>query len=177
MSVKRTGIRLLLMGVVLAGLGGCAIAVDLLNPAFPAALGLDPATIIPREGTVLVAFNNGTRSQATFFAFEAPNAEDLASGSRNFSITVEAGQVRNEVLECPVDLFTPGTLGADLSLDSTAAIVLTGDAAGEAVAYGGNPLTQGDAYECGDVIEVRLTPVGTGDAAGFALAIQIIPGG
>ncbi len=109
MTVTGRSIRIAALGLLAAGLGGCGIVGDFFAPTLAASLGLDPSTINPSQGTVIVAFHNMTQSPATFLAFKATNASDFTTGSRNFSVQVQPGQVGNEVLDCPVGLITPGT--------------------------------------------------------------------
>ncbi len=167
--------------VLLLPIGGCTILSDLLAPSLPLQLGLDPSTISPQQGVVLVAFNNTTQFPATFFAFEAANAQNLSASARNFSALVDAGQQQNEVLDCPVGVVAPGSLSATFTPETLAATV-----AGTAgttttvaqVAYAGPLLEAGHAYTCGDLIEITLSSTGgTGGAqAGYAISVRVIPG-
>ena len=77
-------------GVVLLAVGACGIVSDLLAPGLAQEIGLDPASIKPQQGTVIVAFNNTTRYPATFFAYESADAVNLARSSRNFSADIAA---------------------------------------------------------------------------------------
>lgn len=169
----------LLGGLLLASAGGCALVADLFAEGLAADLGLDPATVKPQQGTILVAFVNNTRYTATFYAYKTSDATDLTSGAKNFSAEVTAGEVQNEVLDCPIGLVSPGTLGTDFSIDATAATlsdVADGEAAVATVAYEGTPLVSGSTFACGDVIEIRLSQVTVGDEQEFLLSVRVIPG-
>jgi hypothetical protein len=166
---------LLLLGVAVLPAGGCAVVGDLLDPGLAVALGLDPATIKPQQGVVIVAFDNTTRYPAQFFAFESLRADDLTQSSRNFSAEVPAGQVQNEVLDCPVGLIIPGSMGDNFAYDSTAVIV-TGPDFAEIKPYNGPPLLSGSSYSCGDLVEIRLSPPPGGGEQGFVVTVRVIPG-
>jgi len=169
----------LLGGLLLASAGGCAVIADLFDAGLAAEFGIDPATIKPQQGTILVAFVNNTRFTATFYGYKTSSATDLSSGAKNFSAEVAPGEVQNEVLECPIGVVSPGSLGTDFSIDATAATlsdVAGGEAAAAVVAYAGTPLVSGSAFSCGDVIEVRLTQVTVGDQVEFLLSVRVIPG-
>jgi hypothetical protein len=105
-----------------------------------------------------------------FYGFSAGNADNLGLDSRNFSSFVPAGENRNEAIECPVEIVGTGQIQGD-GLSDVAAVVN-----GEDVTYANGALLSGTAYECGDVIEVRLVQVGTGDQAAFSVIVQILPG-
>ena len=166
-------------GLVLLAVGGCGLVVDLFAPGLAQAVGLDPASIKPQQGTVIVAFNNTTRYPATFFAYESADAVNLARSSRNFSADIAAGKVGNEVLECPVGLISPGSLSSTFTVDGVAASVAgvagtTGVLA--TVGYTGNPVISGSSFSCGDVIEIRLSAGGTTEAPTFVISVRVIPG-
>jgi hypothetical protein len=166
------------IGIVLAlPVGGCAVLSDILAPSLPLQLGIDAATITPQEGVVLVAFNNTTPSQATFFAFEAINAQNLSAGSRNFSRLVDGGTQQNEVLDCPVGVVAPGSLSATFEPQTLAATVASTSGTTTnltSVQYTGPVLEAGSAFSCGDMIEITLSP--TGGQAGFAITVRVVPG-
>lgn len=171
----------LVCGLVALPAGGCGIVADAFAPGLIARLGFDPATIKPSQGVLIVSFRNSTAYAATFYAFAATDATKLGNG-RNFSQEVAAGQVGNEVLDCPVDVVILGTVGADLSVDATAVSVVgtagTTDV-NATVAYTGGALTAGQVYTCGDVLEVNVYPTSTATdttTAGFALSVRVIPG-
>jgi len=149
---------------------GCVIAADALNPAFFSGLGLDPGTIFPPTGVVIVAFTNYTSSPAVFYAFESPKVQDL-TGARSFYVAVDPGQTRNEVLECPVGLLSPGSLGEDYSVSSVAATVI---AAGADVAYNGSALVGSSDFVCGDVIDIALSPAAGENA--YLISVRVLPG-
>lgn len=166
-------------GLLVAPLGGCGLVTDVFNPGFASQLGIDPATIFPQRGRVVVAFNNTTRFPASFFAFTARDAVDLSAGARNFSVFVAASQQGNEVLDCPAALVAPGTLAADFSFDNLAALVVVNGELVE-VPYDGPALLDGTTYSCGDLIEIRLSAftLGTGENAEveFLISVRILRG-
>jgi len=182
-------VRGLMLGMMLAPVASCGIPADLLNPGFLVGLGLDPATVIPQQGSVIVAFKNSTTHTATFYAFESVSAIKLGQSSRNFSVDVGPSEVKNEVLDCPVGLISPGELAADFTPDTRAAVVHVVTTAQQTqtqnevdVAYTGDPLTSGSAYTCGDVIEIELSAAAggtngqTANQQQFVLTVQVIPG-
>lgn len=154
---------------------GCVVAADTLNPSFFSALGFDPGTIFPTQGTVIVSFTNNTDYEATFFAFESADADDWTVDTRNFSVVVPPNSARNEVLSCPVGLVSAGQMGDDYELDmDQAAQVVTGEETVD-VAYAW-PLEEGDAFSCGDVIDFTLEAGQVGDEVAFLISVRIIPG-
>lgn len=162
--------------VLAAALAGCNVAADLLNPTLLTGLGLDVSALTRNPGDVIVAFVNDSGTGAEFFAFSAQDATDLTKGARNFSAFVEAGDVANEVLDCPVGYISPGTLGADFSIDTVGAILSatdTTDTTAASVDYAAPGVVVESSFECGDVIEIRL-----GMTAGGALQLRmrVIPG-
>lgn len=165
--------------IMVAGLllpSGCAVGADILNPDLFSQFGLDLESVTGDSGVVIVAFNNTTNASVTFYAFAAPNRQDV-SGARNFSLQVDPLSVGNEVLDCPVAVIAPGTLQADFSTDGVAALIQTEDAE-TTVNYAGQPLLSGTAFTCGDVVEVRLvsTTAGTGDNVEYSILVRRIPG-
>lgn len=164
-------VRALLASTLAISLGGCAIATDLINPDVYLQLGINPDGLRQSQGVVLVAFNNQTSGTATFFAFSSVDFVDLARESRSFSVTVPPNDVRNEVVRCPVELISPGTLQADLTIATLALQVVTADGATD-VDYVGGALVSGTAFRCGDVIEIRASEVGDE----IQLQVIVIPG-
>jgi hypothetical protein len=165
--------------VALLALGACGLVSDALAPGLAQQIGLDPASIKPQQGTVMVAFNNTTRYPATFFAYLSVDATDLTRSSRNFSADIAAGKVGNEVLDCPVGLISPGALDSAFSPSGVAASVagVAGSTTALAeVAYTGNPVISGSSFSCGDVIEIRLAAGGTTESPTFAITVRVIPG-
>jgi hypothetical protein len=165
----------LLTGALILPAGGCILAADALSPGLLGSLGFDPNVIFPARGTIIVVFKNETQATALFSAFETADAGDLSLETRNFSVSVDPGESRNEVLECPVGALSPGVVtgaGDMLTVDVANAALVFVDAAGTAVAYGGAALISGEDYTCGDVILVTLQQFG--DA--FGLTVQVIPG-
>ena len=166
-------------GVVLLAVGACGIVSDALAPGLAQQIGLDPASIKPQQGTVIVAFNNATRFPATFFAYASADAVDLTRSSRNFSADIAAGKVGNEVLDCPVGRIAPGSLTSTFTVDGVAATLagVAGSTGAVAiVGYAGNPVISGSSFNCGDVIEIRLSAGGTADAPTFVISVRVIPG-
>jgi hypothetical protein len=159
-------------GTVLLSLQlGCAIALDLLNPGVFSVLGIDPAAISGRRGTVIMNFRNNSDGVAVFYAFESADAIDLTIDSRNFSAEVAPGESRNEVLSCPVAVLSPGSLSAAYAFQPLAASVVSGTGA-TTVDYLGTPLLDGSDFRCGYVIDVQLS--GTG--GNYTLSVRVIPG-
>jgi len=160
-------------GSALALLTGCGIVADAFDPGFFYALGFDPRTIFPQSGTVIVSFTNEVDVPAIFLAYESRNPQDLTQGSRNFSVEVEPKATSNEVLSCPVGLVSPGSLGTDFQVSAVAAQVIA--VAGTTdVQYTGSALASGREFQCGSVIDIRLT-VGTGDVP-YVVTVRVIPG-
>jgi len=148
---------------------GCTIGMDLLNPDLLRAMGIDPGVVKPPTGVVVVMFVNDTNGLATFHGFEIPNLTHPEQGSRNFTVQVEPRESDNEVLDCPLDAFGLGSLGAGFVVsDSTAVDVVMPDGGTQSVAYGGAPLYSPDDFECNDTIMVQLTADGV-------LLVQIMP--
>lgn len=178
MRVRRgQSIRGLLAGLLVLPLAGCGIVADMFDPGLLMMLGIDPTG--GSQGVVIVSFRNATTFPAQFLAYEALDATDVSRDARNFSLAVGPGEVGNEVLFCPVGVISPGVLGADFARETTAALVTT-EGGVATVAYGGPVLVVGDAYRCGDVIEIGLEPAaGTGGDAGdraFRITVRIIRG-
>jgi hypothetical protein len=156
-KMVRRIVAVLACGLLICGFG-CAVAADAFNPSFFAGLGLDPATISPPPGTVIIAFENQTSGVATFFGFESADL-DFTVDSRNFSVVAEPGEMRNEVLSCGIDVLSPGQLGENFAISPVAANVQTQEGATD-VDYLGPPLVAGSEFVCGDVITVTLTTIG-----------------
>ncbi len=171
--------RCLLCGLLLVPAGGCAVVSDVLSPNLLASLGIDPATVVAPQGVVIVAFNNQTQFPADFQAWEAKNARDLRQQSRNFVVHVEAGKQGNEVLDCPIGVISPGSLDATFAPQAQAVTVWTtsqGNTQSTQVAYAGQPLEVGTAFQCGDVIEITLVAAAAqqGGQQAFQLLVQVI---
>ena len=175
MRHRRVGLLVMAAcGAALLSSLGCAIAADVFSPAIFASFGLDPASISGGGGTVIVSFTNNTTFPATFLAFESEDASNLATDSRNFSVEVEAGETRNEVLTCPVEVISPGSLDASFAIDALAANVTT-DGGTETAEYGGAALIEGLDYSCGALIDIQLFPP-TGALAAYQLTVRVVPG-
>jgi hypothetical protein len=169
-------LRLGLAVLLLLPQAGCGV----LNPDFVASLGLDPGLFSPvDQGVVLVAFDNQTDFDAVFFAWAASDAGDLTAGSRNFSSFVPAGEQRNEVVRCPVGAVGPGSLTADFTLDPLAAQVrvVTDTGVDTADVEATVPVESGVAFDCGDLIVIRLQPtiVQADQEADFVITVQVVP--
>jgi len=181
-TVWKRGWVWLTAALLLLPVGGCTVLSDLLAPGLPLQLGLDPRTITGDQGVVLVAFNNTTQFPATFFAFGAQNAQDLTKGSRNFSAVVDAGAQQNEVIDCPVGAIAPGSLSSTFQPQTLAATVVGTSGtttANAAVEYAGPLLVSGNAFICGDMIEITLSSTGattTGSQSNFAISVRVVPG-
>jgi hypothetical protein len=179
MSGNPLRISLLVVCLPLVALaGGCAVATDVVNPNLLSALGLDPATVIPSPGRLIVACVNDTQyaTEFTFVATSAPLASATVADLTPGWARVEAGETALSPFDCPVVNLVLGGLNEDYSLSDTAVTVTT-DGADIAVVYSGAMLEVGRDFACGDVIEVRL--VQTGGEAGtedFAIQVRIVPG-
>lgn len=175
MRLMRAAVATVLSAAVLFPSGGCILAADAINPGLFSALGFDPQLIFPPRGTLIVVFRNDTQSPALFSAFETSDLNDLTLDTRNFSVTVDPGASRNEVLECPIGAISPGLVGGegeDLEIDAANAGIVFDEGAGTAVAYGGSVLQSGQDYACGDVILVTLQQFG----ADYGFTVQVIKG-
>lgn len=169
--------------LVLAGLtllvptGGCVFVTDFINPDAFAALGFDPATIIPPQGRTLVSFTNGTQYEAAFSVVVSPDSSLPLTQATVGSANVLPGGTRTFPFDCPdANYVSPGGLNDDFSLNTAAIAVIAGDGEVE-LAYAGAVLEAGRDYACGDVIEVRLLQVGDGITADdFAIQVRVLPG-
>ena len=171
--------RWLLCGVLLPA-GGCGIVSSVLDPSLTSTLGLNLGAFTTPPGVVMITFKNSTSLPATFFAFEAADVNNLDAG-RNFSVPVAAGQVGNEVVNCPVGAIYPGTVLASGALSGEAAI-LQGTGSVAVVGYAGGLLTAGQVYSCGDVVEIGVSQVAATDSSGnavqsYVITVRVIPGG
>jgi len=172
----------LLATVLLVPLSGCMIAADLINPDFWGQIGIDSALISQPEGTIIVVFNNQTSTTAYFQAFVLPDATDVTRNSRNLAAQVNGGDLRNEVIDCPIELIAPGSLASDYSINTVGATLTVVDdqqtATTVQVEYDtALALQEGVAFQCGDVIEIRLSQTGAAEAEDqFLLTMSVIPG-
>jgi hypothetical protein len=170
------------MLLLVTPISGCAVAIDFFNPQLFQTFGVDTTTVTGQPGVIIIALNNTTPADATFRYFYTTQTNDpgtAAQTTRNSGAEVLAGEVINEVIDCPVGRVSPGTLLADLSRDTVAAQVL--DVSGEGtelvdVEYTGPALSSGVAYGCGDVIEIRLSREGAADAIQYRIDLRVIPG-
>lgn len=151
---------------------GCAVATDLINPAVFNQFGIDPAAVSGVTGRVVVNFENRTNSSVAFFAYEASSSSDVTRDSRNFSVVVEANQIRNEVLDCPLGQFAPGLLTDTFEYENLAARLSgTGGEEGDVEYTGAILISPGD-FACGDVLNVRIDPTAGG---GYVITVQVFP--
>jgi hypothetical protein len=181
MKTTRRGRVVLGLLIVLAGaLAGCEFGVDVLNPDFLQQIGVDASSIARPQGNIIVAFNNTTGSRATMLAFIADNPADLSEGARNFSAVVDAGGIRNEVLDCPIGLICAGSVDGSYEVSGIAAQVeVVEDETQEVVQVEYNvnfALESGVGFQCGDVIEIRLEDAVLDGQQAFQVRINVIPG-
>ena len=134
--------------------------------------GVIGLVFFPPAGVIIVSFTNNTTSPVQFFAYESAEALDPTVDSRNFSVEVEAGERLNEVLDCPIGLVCPGSLAADFSRETLAALVLS---TGDEVNYEGVVLTQGQEFTCGDIIDIQLDPPAAA-AGNYLFTVRVVPG-
>jgi len=156
----------LIAGVaLLLPMPGCFVATDLLNPGILSAVGVDPATVIPSQGRLLITYRNMTSGVAYFTSIVA---DDLAQAETDptlvFATEVGASEMQTMVVDCPVGIMSP--IGAGVITD-TAVAELT---------YGGSPLYSGEDYVCGDVIEVRLVETGGTEGVQYSLEVRVLAG-
>ncbi len=167
--MSSNSLRLLMLVVCLPLLmlpAGCVFVADLLNPGIVSAVGIDPATIIPPQGRVVIAFQNSTQYPADFFAVVS---DDILDENADFFVVtgtdVAANDTRTMAVDCPVGDVLPAS-----------AFIVVGDTVVE-VPYAGVPLRSGAEFVCGDVIEMRVVQTAVGaDAAAFTIEVQILAG-
>ncbi len=169
------GVRVLTLLAAATMLSGCFVAADLIEEDLLRALGINPRLLAGEPGKIVVAFNNSTRAAAEMFVIytDEPTAGNY---TRERSLTVSPGEVRNAVIDCPVTLLTPGSLS--LGATEAARVTPTGAGGPTAVAYLGTPLGRAD-FACGDLIVVTLTQTagaGTEQQATYAIRVQVVPG-
>jgi hypothetical protein len=177
LRIRSSTRKLAIIGLAVPLLSGCVVLSDVINPNLLVSLGFDPNTILPPTGTVIVVFNNQTQFPVTFYAFQAQEPNDLRVDAANLSLTVDPNATRNDVLDCPVGVISPGVLDNDFNPDPLAATVFTGQQ-GVDLNYAGAPLLSGRDYTCGDVIEIRVTAGAAGGDAqqAFAVTVRVLPG-
>lgn len=165
--------------VVLMPVLGCAIGADVFSPGLFSALGLDTYRLQPAQGTVIVNFHNETPFVVGFYAFESADSVDFTQDSRNITVSVDPGQQRNELVDCPVDIISPGGLDADFMYTTLAAQVFEVDANGgvqtQDVAYAGQFLRFNVEFNCGDVIDITAIVDPAADS-GYRLVVRVVPG-
>ena len=149
---------------------GCAVAADLVNPAFLSALGLDPEAVLPSSGTVVVAFVNDSQLTARFFAYSLAEP-GLLSSARNLVVDVEPGGSRFMVLDCPVGAFAPGTVSGNTVNTNAITVPPEGGTDVFQFAWDGDSLIGGVDFQCGDVIQVAYSL-----EQGLGFIITVVPG-
>lgn len=161
-------------------LGSCVIAADLINPALLFQLGLDPGSLRPPPGKVLVVYVNDTDVLVEFQAYQANDPDDLAGGGVVISANeVPPGENSNDQFECPTGAISLGQVDANFAVNNTGALVFNQPGAGTAIPYNGTVMREGVDYNCGDVIEFRITAVTGQDQnqqQGFVIRARRIPG-
>lgn len=168
MSHSTLRFSLLVAGIgMLVPMLGCIVAADVLNPDFLSAVGLDPATVIPSEGRLLVAFQNSTQATADFRALLSEDfSSNAAEQTQVIAIGVAASETRTLVIDCPVGDFLPLEV-----------LVVVSEGAATQVQFVGTPLRSGVDFRCGDVIEMSV--VQFTDAEGnvtYRIEAQVLPG-
>jgi hypothetical protein len=170
--------RVLMLLAAATTLSGCFVAADLIEEDLLRALGINPRLLGGEPGKIVVAFNNTTRAPAEMFVLftDEPTGTDF---TRERSLTVSPGEVRNAVIDCPVTSLTPGRLGAGAT--EAARVTPTGAGGPTAVPYLGVPLGRAD-FACGDLIVVTLSQIagaggaGTEQQATYAIRVRVVPG-
>ena len=150
---------------LLLPLTACFMAVDLVNPAFVSALGVDPATVIPSQGRLVIAFNNATQYDvAAAVAAVSHKASPSASDFTTVAATdIPANETHTMVVDCPVQIVVPG--GMTVLVDGAAADAL----------YTGSPMLAGEDFRCGDVIEIQVVEVGASGGT-FEIRVRVLAG-
>jgi hypothetical protein len=168
MSGNRRGFLVLLASLaLLVPLVGCVFAADLVNPGILSAFGFDPESIIPSQGSVVIAFNNTT--QYAVDSMYASIGESVSTAAEDFELVsatdLVASETRALAFDCPVGVVAPGG----------AFVVVAGTV--EEVTYGGSLMVAGDDFSCGDVIQMSLVQVGGDDTdVAFAFQVQVLAG-
>lgn len=164
----RVMIRSCLALCALFALTGCAFVTDLINPNFLTSLGIDPQVVIRSQGKIIIAFKNSTAATVAFMS--AITSDDSQIDADNILTNEDldiwdvynlaANETRTVVVDCPVYLVQPLTA---VAIGTEGVTELT---------YEGFVLFEGDAYRCGDVIEMEVYQ-GVG---GPAIRVRVIPG-
>jgi hypothetical protein len=165
-------LSLLVCAAVAAPIMGCAVAADLVNPAFLSAFGFDPEVILPSDGTIVVAFVNGSMNTTRFYAYSL-SEPDLLSGARNIVVDVEPGDTRFMVLDCPVGAFSPGSV-VEGTVQNLALLTLPVGTDSIQFEWQGDVLIGGADFRCGDVIEVASAAGDELVELGFI--VTVVPG-
>jgi len=181
MSVGWVRCSLLTAGLLLlVPASGCFVATDLLNPEFFSALGFDPATIIPPQGRLVIAFRNATSFPADFYAITWNDPTGAAADFELvFATGVEGGETRTMVVDCPVGAVLPGAAGQGTAAPAAVVYAVAETAASViSLTYEGSALLSGNDFVCGDVIEIRVAQTGeeATDAGAYSLQVQVLPG-
>lgn len=167
--------RMVVLVAAAATLSGCFVAADLIEEDLLRALGISPQLITGEPGKIVVAFNNTTGDPAEMSVVYTTEPESTAF-TRERSVRLSAGEIRNAVIDCPVTLLTPGSLAAGAA--EAARVTPIGGQGATVVAYQGAPLGRTD-FTCGDLIVVTLSEVaGTGaeQQGTFAIRVRVVPG-
>ena len=175
-------IRLAALGLLIcvgALTGGCPVISDAFNPDFLTSFGIPSGST---SGTVLIAFTNNSQFSAQFVAqaFDTLSEDSVTTAGGPITATVDAGKNRTFAVDCPVAAIVPGDASGGTT--STISVGVLSEAADGTVTtldlvFAGNPLYSGDDFLCGDVIEMRLLQVGTGEAVeDFLLQVRVLPG-
>lgn len=168
----RFPLKTLALTVAAAGMSGCAVVSDLVNPDALTALGFDPATIVSTQGKSVIVFSNMSSTPAYFVATVSDDPANPVSEVEPLIVgLVDAGETRNSVLDCPIGVITPGNATATFTSTGGAALVIVGEGLVE-IPYGGSGLRSGTDFLCGDLIEIRLTEAG----GAFNIEVRVLPG-
>lgn len=173
MKRRQMWLAVAMLGGACLSLSGCLVGADVLNPSLLPQLGIDPKTIRPQNGIVVVAFNNQTNQDVQFLYYTALDANDLTDGVDLFTETVAPGETNSKALFCPFALFSLGSVGQNGAVTTVGA-----NLGGTQVQYTGSQLRSGSEFVCGDVIEVSLITTATGDQQNqqATFRIRVIPG-
>lgn len=159
-------------------LTGCPIGLDVVNPDFLAQLGV-PSTSTGNAGKLLIAYTNNSQSVATFYSTSVWSQSSGESGTRLPSVLdVAPGENWTIVEDCPVDFVVPGQSDSGLAVSGASVEILNPDRTVLfTLTFSGAALESGDDYLCGDVIEMELVQIGTGEAVeDFVLRVRVRPG-
>jgi hypothetical protein len=180
--MNRRTVRRIIPLVLLVGLlpaSGCVLASDLLNRDLLLSFGLDPETIVPASGVVLVTLTNNTSTVVEFRVLRADDPDNPAASYDTLDATVLAGETDNKALRCPTGMITLADVGDNDAVDPANAVIVF-DAAdptqGTAVAYAGAALREGVDYDCGDIVAYEIHETATGANQAYEITGQVIKG-